>query len=485
MGSNNQEKWLTKLKDTVQNHTEQLPDNLWEEINRDIPAVVPVKRRNIARKLIWAVTAAAVVVVAFLLYPLDGGDENEVAEMLAVVEPVVPVGVQVPLEIAIEDAVAEKVAVVKGGAVNPVAIVAKEQVAEPVQVKQKQAEQTQAELVQVEHAQAEQAQAEQAQAELAKDEQVEVASAQVKSVVGEEAVAQTATKEKEVEKAPGKRKKRAERLKGEFYMDERRNGRKWLAFSGGNSAIQLSGIGKEMTSVNNEYDVMWGNDNSGGGASDVGTPSVTPGGEYPSAGNFNTFLVMDSKVNNRVEWIGGNSPASFNAVSYHYKHKAPVKLGIMFAGELARNFYAESGLSYQYLESELYGNGNQKQKLHYLGIPLRFTFRFVDTRVFSAYVSGGYLLERCVYGEVKGLENTNEMYRRRINLKEWQNAINASVGAQLNISSVAAVYIEPGVYHYLGMGNGVLSVQNGYKVKNIYSEEPTGFRFEGGLRFSF
>lgn len=62
---------------------------------------------------------------------------------------------------------------------------------------------------------------------------------------------------------------------------------------------------------------------------------------------------------------------------------------------------------YTYLYSDLYfgkGNNSVEQKLHYLGIPLRVNWNFVDTRKFSVYLSAGGAIEKCVYGKL-GDEN--------------------------------------------------------------------------------
>ena len=65
MGSENKEKWLLRLKDSVENHSEPLPDSFWEDMAKEIPAPAPVKRGR--RRFVWAACAAAVAVLAFML----------------------------------------------------------------------------------------------------------------------------------------------------------------------------------------------------------------------------------------------------------------------------------------------------------------------------------------------------------------------------------------------------------------------------------
>lgn len=56
---------------------------------------------------------------------------------------------------------------------------------------------------------------------------------------------------------------------------------------------------------------------------------------------------------------------------------------------------------------------------------------------------------------------------------------------ELGLGGGASLYIEPGVYYYLGMENGWIAKDKGYFIKNRYSDDPKGFSFQGGLRFSF
>ena len=65
MGSNKQEKWLKELKNSVQNYSEQLPDDFWEGIQNDMPALRP--KRGVVRRLVWITSAAAVLLLALLL----------------------------------------------------------------------------------------------------------------------------------------------------------------------------------------------------------------------------------------------------------------------------------------------------------------------------------------------------------------------------------------------------------------------------------
>ena len=52
-------------------------------------------------------------------------------------------------------------------------------------------------------------------------------------------------------------------------------------------------------------------------------------------------------------------------------------------------------------DAKLAGEDQQiEQKLHYVGIPLRANWNFLDKKLVTLYVSGGGMVEKCVYGKL-------------------------------------------------------------------------------------
>ena len=218
--------------------------------------------------------------------------------------------------------------------------------------------------------------------------------------------------------------------------------------------------------------------------------SHTPSG-VPSSGTANMsptiagFVNMDYQPASRVEWVGtmlnASSGYGTSFTSCEYDHSLPVRFGVAIAKEVADGIFVESGVSYQYLKSRMHHTLGITQKLHYLGIPVRISATVVRAGGFSLYLAGGYLLEKCIYGTLEYNNGRDE----RLDLQQWQNSLNASVGMQLQVGGGASLYLEPGAYWYLGMKNGWIAKQKGFLIKNTYSEDPEGFSFQGGLRFAF
>ena len=152
------------------------------------------------------------------------------------------------------------------------------------------------------------------------------------------------------------------------------------------------------------------------------------------------------------------------------KHRQPVSVGFSVRKNLGHGLSVESGLMYTYLYSDLYfgkGNNSVEQKLHYLGIPLRVNWNFVDTRKFSVYLSAGGAIEKCVYGKFGDEKQT---------VDPVQLSVLGALGAQYNLSRRWGLYIEPGISYYF---------DDGSKVQTIRKERPCSFTLQAGLRLTY
>ena len=114
-----------------------------------------------------------------------------------------------------------------------------------------------------------------------------------------------------------------------------------------------------------------------------------------------------------VFWIFLKDRNWYLKVEYLICGKIPVRLKISSISNLLvsayryekhcrKNFSVETGVTYTMLSSEItYENSSEKtdQKLHYIGIPVRANWSFVNDKRFTVYVSAGGAIEKCVYGK--------------------------------------------------------------------------------------
>mgnify|MGYP000028964798 FL=1 len=151
-------------------------------------------------------------------------------------------------------------------------------------------------------------------------------------------------------------------------------------------------------------------------------------------------------------------------------HKQPLSFGFSVRKGLARGVSVETGLTYTYLASDVKFAGSSEtvsQKLHYLGIPLRANWNFVDKKSFIMYVSAGGAMEKCVYGKIGSKNET---------VKPLQFSVMGAVGAQYNISSRVGIYVEPGVSYFF---------DDGSDIETIRKENPCNFTLQGGVRLTY
>ena len=119
--------------------------------------------------------------------------------------------------------------------------------------------------------------------------------------------------------------------------------------------------------------------------------------------------------------------------------------------------------------SAKFADSDQKteQKLHYLGIPLKANWNFLDKKLFTLYVSGGGMIEKCVYGKLGTEKET---------VKPLQFSVSGAVGAQFNATKRVGIYVEPGVAYFF---------DDGSDVQTIRKENPFNFNIQAGIRLTY
>lgn len=152
------------------------------------------------------------------------------------------------------------------------------------------------------------------------------------------------------------------------------------------------------------------------------------------------------------------------------EHHQPISFGLSVRKSLGKGFSLETGLTYTLLSSDAkLADHDQKidQKLHYLGIPLRANWNFLDKKLVTLYVSGGGMVEKCLYGKLGSEKET---------VKPLQFSVSGAVGAQLNATKKVGIYVEPGVAYFF---------DDGSDVQTIRKENPFNFNIQAGVRFTY
>lgn len=168
------------------------------------------------------------------------------------------------------------------------------------------------------------------------------------------------------------------------------------------------------------------------------------------------------------------------------QHDRPITFGISLSKPLSKRWSVETGLQYSLLKSSSKTGGEdyyigKKQKIHYLGIPLRLTCRIVDYKRLSAYGSAGLSLNIPVYGKA-----TNKQVLANVAMDSTacsvtirppvQWSTNFSLGVQYRILPKMTLYVEPTLYWH---------IPNGSSTHTYWTEHPVMFSVPAGVRITW
>ena len=166
-------------------------------------------------------------------------------------------------------------------------------------------------------------------------------------------------------------------------------------------------------------------------------------------------------------------------------HHAPIRTGLSFSYRLNDRWSIESGISYAFASSDFHEGSvsnfiEEKQSLHYVGIPLGATYRLLSWNRLDLYLSSNLMAEQCVSGQsrkkyiigdkMQGEEETSAILSRPM---QW--SIGAKAGVQYNLNSLLSIYVEPGCSYYF---------DDHSSLETVFKDKVFDFNLNLGLRFS-
>ena len=150
------------------------------------------------------------------------------------------------------------------------------------------------------------------------------------------------------------------------------------------------------------------------------------------------------------------------------RHYMPMTFGISFSKSLTKRWNIESGLRYTYLrtdqtiESEC-SITESVQKVHYIGIPLKFNYKIINTNRFSLYGQGGAVLDIPLQGTLLKKENiTYEpapiITKTYLNVPvQW--SVEGGIGVQYQLTPSISIYAEPSFKYYFNTGGDINTIR--------------------------
>ena len=155
-----------------------------------------------------------------------------------------------------------------------------------------------------------------------------------------------------------------------------------------------------------------------------------------------------------------------------YRHEIPKSFGVSARLHLTDRLSINTGLNYTRYASDRtrifsdYTYQNDRQYVHYLGIPDRLDWMIVNRKHFNFYLGAGIQADKCIYATVGG---------ERLHEKEVLFGLNGAMGLQFNIVPMVGLYFEPDISYSLNEGS----------IQTYRSREPFVVTVRGGLRFNF
>lgn len=431
------DKWINDIRNRMEDYSEPLPAGLWEKIDSEIsaPKVIPLWKR-------WqSVAAAAVVVIAISTLSVWywGNDQSIKDVNLAGITDIESSENIEPLSKLVEDGVIKTPEANGQTAVNTVVSEKTESVYEKV---------------------------------LPENEVKTLASFEKQAVDNIEENNEVKKEDKgisEAEENVQSKEKRINMMKADRETLKRNA-----------SYVAMAGDKRKSGRNNVELGIMAGN---------------IP---YSSSSSFSGMsrLAMVPKsissVNNSVVSDISDASATYSQMLFSnmdketytdVKHHIPVTIGASVKWNINDKWALESGLNYTYLYSELRSGANSyvedKQKLHYVGIPLKVQRSIWNNSIFSLYASAGGMMEKCVSGSVETVYvdgNTKKNYESEdLSVKPLQFSVLASLGVQANFNKYFSLYLEPGMIYYFDDNTDILTIRK---------DKPFNFNLQLGLRFN-
>lgn len=152
-----------------------------------------------------------------------------------------------------------------------------------------------------------------------------------------------------------------------------------------------------------------------------------------------------------------------------YRHRQPVSVGLAVRWGFSRGLSLATGANYTLLRSEARPEGRSgwvDQRLHFVGIPLRLDWQYLERGRLSLYIGAGGQVEKCVAARLDG---------QRIEERGVQWSLAAAAGVQCGLGGVVALYAEPEVSWYV----------NDTWLRTSRTDHPLSFTLRLGVRFSF
>ena len=194
--------------------------------------------------------------------------------------------------------------------------------------------------------------------------------------------------------------------------------------------------------------------------------------------------VLNNSHGEILEVLNSSTPTFRHQPETKLNHRVPVTVGVGVQYELTNRWALETGVTYTYLHSTGKSEGvftyTTTQQLHYVGVPLSASYKFIDANRFEMYARAGGAVERAVSAKrIQTIgtadDNVSNSTTQKIDRQGVQFSTSVAVGAELKLSRHIGLYAEAGAGYFFD-NNQPLSYR---------TEHPLSLTLQAGARFHF
>ncbi len=203
---------------------------------------------------------------------------------------------------------------------------------------------------------------------------------------------------------------------------------------------------------------------------------------FIAANGYTSDFSYDAAVKQNV-YIS-SSPEIIERHFKNMSHSLPFTIGANISIPLSEQWFAETGLTYTRLISNAEEGASadyyqHRQRINYLGIPLRAQYRFYNIRSLTAYATAGGAIDF----PVNATRETKHFMPGNQSTRPSSASVSApvqfstciSVGAQFNCNSHLGIFAEPSLQWFIPAGSDV---------ETYRTEHPLQFVPTIGLRWT-
>ena len=197
--------------------------------------------------------------------------------------------------------------------------------------------------------------------------------------------------------------------------------------------------------------------------------------------SYSPLVKPDAETRSLMNIATQNTAAHNLYIETRYEHQLPQTVQLLLSRQLSQRLYAETGLSYTRLNStsttgDVQAYIQERQRLGYLGIPLRLGYQWYSRAHLSLYTSGGVMMELPIRGvtTINHVANGLNTFSNETHLSvplQWSATL--GLGLQYDLTPHLGFFAEPSLQYFFSDGSDLKSYRTEHPLQIVL---PVGIR---------